>query len=213
MRILVFEWWEFFNLRSHLRRNWVPLSSTLSFWCSLSFWCGTEGVCWSEGFLVWNWGILGTEKVWSLCGTDVLNWGGLCETEGYSSKFNFQKLCDSNLSTTQYVGFISCIGTCNKSTGSICSHGHLQLYHLQQNQSLVAISTSCSFLPFAATTCSHIKFMFRIKVYNNHDWIFLKLPIIFWSTIIQNKIFRRIRLKMWAYNVSLERGYWCTFPV
>ena len=24
-------------------------------------------VCWTEGFLVWNWGILGAEKVWSFC--------------------------------------------------------------------------------------------------------------------------------------------------
>ena len=30
-------------------------------------------VCWTEGFLEMNWGIFGVEKVWSLCGTDVLN--------------------------------------------------------------------------------------------------------------------------------------------
>ena len=42
--------------------------------------------CWTEGFLVLNWGIFGAKKVWSLCGTDVLNWGGLCGTEGYSTK-------------------------------------------------------------------------------------------------------------------------------
>ena len=55
------------------------------------FWCGTEGLLvWNwegggtEGFLVLNWGILGAEEVWSLCGTDVMNWGGLCGTEGYS---------------------------------------------------------------------------------------------------------------------------------
>ena len=35
---------------------------------------GTEGFwCWTEGF-----------RVWSLCGTHVLNWGGLCGTEVYS---------------------------------------------------------------------------------------------------------------------------------
>ena len=42
------------------------------------FWCGTDGV------LVLNWGILGAEKVWSLCWTDVLNLGGLCGTAEYS---------------------------------------------------------------------------------------------------------------------------------
>ena len=55
-----------------------------------SLWCETEGVCWTEGFSMWNRGILGAEKVWSLCGTDVLNWGVLgvelrgfrCGTEG-----------------------------------------------------------------------------------------------------------------------------------
>ena len=31
------------------------------------FWCSTER------FLVWNSGILGAEKVWSLCETDLLN--------------------------------------------------------------------------------------------------------------------------------------------
>ena len=55
----------------------------------------------TEGFLVWNWGIsvlnwgflvlnweiLGAGKVWSLCGTDVLNWGDLCGAEGYSSTY------------------------------------------------------------------------------------------------------------------------------
>ena len=60
--------------------------------------CGTEGFSvWNwgegrtEGFLVWNWGILvfnwgisGAETVWSLCGTNVLNWVGLCGSEGYS---------------------------------------------------------------------------------------------------------------------------------
>ena len=57
------------------------------------FWCGTEGFsvltrgfwCWTEGFLVLNWWIFGAEKVWFLCGTDVLNWGGLCGTEWYST--------------------------------------------------------------------------------------------------------------------------------
>ena len=54
--------------------------------------------CWTEGFLVWNWGIFGAEKVWSRSGTDVLNWGGLCGTEGYSltlkisSPMNFVKI-------------------------------------------------------------------------------------------------------------------------
>ena len=47
---------------------------------------GTEGGG-TEGFLVWNWGILGAEKVWSLFETDVLNWGGLCGTESFSSIF------------------------------------------------------------------------------------------------------------------------------
>ena len=42
--------------------------------------------CWTEGFWVLNWGIPGAEKVWSLCGTNVLNWGGLCGTERYSVK-------------------------------------------------------------------------------------------------------------------------------
>ena len=37
-------------------------------------------------FLVWIWGILSAEKLWSLCGTDVLNWGVVCGTEGYSNK-------------------------------------------------------------------------------------------------------------------------------
>ena len=36
------------------------------------------------GISVLNRGVLGADKVWSLCGTDLLNWGGLCETEGYS---------------------------------------------------------------------------------------------------------------------------------
>ena len=40
--------------------------------------------CWTEGFLVLKWGILGAEKVWSLCGIDVLNWGSFGWTEGYS---------------------------------------------------------------------------------------------------------------------------------
>ena len=49
------------------------------------FCCGTEGFpVWNRGILVLNWGILGAEKVWSSCETDVLNWGGLCGTEGYS---------------------------------------------------------------------------------------------------------------------------------
>ena len=74
------------------------------------FWWRTEGCVklrgvWNWGVLVWNWAG-GTEeflmlkwgiwvlkrcgscviiiKYWSLCGTDVLNWGGLCRTEGYS---------------------------------------------------------------------------------------------------------------------------------
>ena len=38
------------------------------------FWCGTEGFsCRTEGFMVLNGEIFGDEKVWSLCGTDVLN--------------------------------------------------------------------------------------------------------------------------------------------
>ena len=32
--------------------------------------------------------IFGAEMVWSLCWTDVLNWEGLCGTEGYSSRNN-----------------------------------------------------------------------------------------------------------------------------
>ena len=39
------------------------------------------GMCWTEWFLVLNWRILGSEKVWSLCWSDVLNWRGLCWTE------------------------------------------------------------------------------------------------------------------------------------
>ena len=59
------------------------------------FWCGTEG------FLVWNWGIFEAEKVWSRSGTDVLNWGGLCGTEGYSSPNDIQpqSLCKNLLRT------------------------------------------------------------------------------------------------------------------
>ena len=61
------------------------------FWCRTEgFWCSTEGLrCWTEGFLVLNWGISGAEKVWSWCWTDMLNWGGLCGTEGYSIKEYF----------------------------------------------------------------------------------------------------------------------------
>ena len=39
--------------------------------CGVLVWNWGGG--WTEGFLVWNWGISGAEKVWSLCGTDVLN--------------------------------------------------------------------------------------------------------------------------------------------
>ena len=53
------------------------------------FWCWTEGCvelrgfrCWTEGFFVLKLAILGAEMVWSLCWTDVLNWEGLCGTEG-----------------------------------------------------------------------------------------------------------------------------------
>ena len=40
---------------------------------------------WNLGTLVLNWEILSAENEWSLCGTRMLNWGGLCGTEGYSS--------------------------------------------------------------------------------------------------------------------------------
>ena len=59
------------------------------FWCGndglevRAFWCGTEGfLCWTEGFSLLNWGISGAETVWSLCGTDVLNWGVCVELRG-----------------------------------------------------------------------------------------------------------------------------------
>ena len=73
--------------------NWWGFSVELR-----DFWCGTEGGGGPEGFLVWNWGILGAEKLWSLCGTDELNWGGLCRTEGHSSQtetmiWSIQGLC------------------------------------------------------------------------------------------------------------------------
>ena len=38
----------------------------------------------TDGFKVLDCKILGAEKAWSLCGTDVLNRGGLCATEEYS---------------------------------------------------------------------------------------------------------------------------------
>ena len=56
-----------------------------------------EGRGRTEGFsalncpiLLLNWGILGAEKEWSLCGTDVLIWGGLCGTEEYSKRMDFK---------------------------------------------------------------------------------------------------------------------------
>ena len=83
-----------------------PLSSTPpSVQHIRGFWRGTEGCvevsdfrcwtegrvelrgfwCWTEGFLMLNWEVLGAEKVWFLCGTDVLNlW---CGNEGYSLKW------------------------------------------------------------------------------------------------------------------------------
>ena len=54
-------------------------------------WCWTEGCVElrvfgvePRGFWVGTERVLGAEKEWSLCGTDVLNWGSLCETAGYS---------------------------------------------------------------------------------------------------------------------------------
>ena len=41
---------------------------------------------WTEGFSVLNWGISGAEKMWSLCWTDVLNWGGHCGIIWYKFK-------------------------------------------------------------------------------------------------------------------------------
>ena len=73
------------------------------FWVTV-FRCGTEGgewnwgvfevelrgfLWWTEEFLVLNWRVFGVElkdfgaeKVWSLCGNDVLNWGVCAELRG-----------------------------------------------------------------------------------------------------------------------------------
>ena len=78
-----------------LEWNWGVFGAELrGFWCwTEGSWCGTEEFwCWTEEFMVLNWGILGAEKVWSLCGTDVLTWGSLCGTEGYFIGFNFNFL-------------------------------------------------------------------------------------------------------------------------
>ena len=74
--------------QKHLSSTKKPLSSTHSSEKNCvelrGFWCGTGGCvelrgfwCETEGFLVLNWEIFGAVKVWSLCWSDVLNWGSV----------------------------------------------------------------------------------------------------------------------------------------